>query len=293
MNFKILCISLIIIILCISIYKTHQYLLNKISYDNVIKESILNNNNKGYLNVGLWKTKTNNLYDAQKMMYLMFFSFAELHNPNQKVLETGCGTAKHYLLWKEYGLQSKMVCYEISTNIHSEVQKMSDSVTIYQKSALELDSKEEFDKIISIESAFHYPNRELFFRKCYHALKSEGMLFMVDIVKNKNCKYSGYLPNMIQNYYENYIFRMPPENSIGIEEYYQQLIHSGFKSVYISDITEKTLQPFYQNFYKNVHKNKFFGLNIPWIDYLHDKFVSSMADLTTCPFAYIMVVCLK
>ena len=290
---KIIIFIVALMIILGIIYKIHHYFLNKISYNNVIKESIFNNNNKGYLNVGLWKTQTNNLYDAQKMMYLMFFSFAELHNPNQKVLETGCGSAEHYLLWKKYGLQSKMECYEIRTNIHPEVKKMSDNVTIYQKSALELDRKEEFNKIISIESAFHYPNRQLFFKKCYNALKSEGMLFMVDIVKNKNCKYSGFLPNIVQNYYENYIFKMPKENSIGIEEYYQQLIHSGFKSVYISDITEKTLQPFYQNYYKNINNNKFFGLNNRWANYLHDKFISSMADLTTCPFSYIMIVCLK
>ena len=86
---------------------------------------------------------------------------------------------------------------------------------------------------------------------------------------------------------------MPKENSIGIEEYYQQLINSGFKSIYISDITEKTLQPFYQNYYKNINNNKFFGLNNRWANYLHDKFISSMADLTTCPFSYIMIVCLK
>ena len=146
---KIIIFIVALMIILGIIYKIHHYFLNKISYNNVIKESIFNNNNKGYLNVGLWKTETNNLYDAQKMMYLMFFSFAELHNPNQKVLETGCGSAEHYLLWKEYGLQSKMECYEISTNIHPEVKKMSENVTIYQKSALELNIKNEFNKIIS------------------------------------------------------------------------------------------------------------------------------------------------
>lgn len=281
-----LLIVLTIVIITVVGFAAHRIITNYADYNHVVEKDIFINGRHGYLNVGLWSEGAAEFGDAQRAMYLLFFSLAELHRKDLRVLETGCGTGEHYLLWKEHGLQSAITSYEIGTATHPDVLKEK-NIRVYQKSALDLKSRGVFDRIIAIESAFHYPNRQRFFQKCYAALKPGGMLLLADIIINKQARERRWLQRGVQYYYEKCIFKIPPENSIGIEEYARQLQDCRFSSVRVVDITQNTLKPFYEDFYRHVRVEH----GPEWIQALYRRCIDTAALWNA--FTYVLVVCVK
>ena len=183
-------ISIIIVtILLVILYLFDKIVMRYTNYNYVIKNKVFSNKNKSYLNVGIWNNNTN-LEKAQLNMFKKIYNMAELYK-HQKVLETGCGSGEHYLYWVSLGLKSNITCFEKSTKPFPKLYNLK-NVNFVQNDANNLNLVNHYDKIISIESAFHYKNREQFLKKCYNALKVGGSLIMTDIVVN-SYKYKTYL----------------------------------------------------------------------------------------------------
>ena len=264
----------------------HRIVTQYADYNHVVENGTFLNGRRGYLNVGLWSGETANFGDAQTAMYMLFFKLAGLDNPDLNVLETGCGTGEHYLLWKRHGMKSTITGYEISTLTHPDVLNNT-GVRVMRKSALNLQSHATFDRIIAIESAFHYPNRSEFFKKCYTALKPGGVLLMADILVNRDSRETRWLQRCMQKYYEKCIFKIPRENAVDVGEYTQHLKACRFSSVRVVDITKDTLKPFYSDFYRNVHV----GSSPLWVQGLYRRCIDSIALWTA--FKYVLTVCVK
>lgn len=262
----------------------HMFIMKVSDYNTVIENKIFNSND-GYLNVGLWNDNTVNFNNAQQNMYMHIFKEANLYDETQNVLEVGCGTASHYILWKNNGLKANITCFEPFTKICKNIN----NINILRKRADELVDNNKYTRIISIESAFHYPNRERFFKKCYNALVPKGKLIMSDIIINNNYKNNnGMILNMFQGYYIDYILKIPKENAVDIEVYKIQLKNAGFSKVNVYDVSEKTINKFYERFDSNVI------VNAPQIlKKINSIFNKSLSSKETSIFSYIFVVCEK
>jgi cyclopropane fatty-acyl-phospholipid synthase-like methyltransferase len=258
-----------------------------VDYNNVTAMRTFANGRRGYLNMGLWSEGATDFGAAQAAMYLEFFKLAELHREDLQVLETGCGTGEHYLLWQRHGLRSRITAYEPHTTTHPDVLAKT-RVRVLKKSALELRCAACFDRIVAIESAFHYPNRRQFFERCHTALKPGGVLLLADIVINKEgARRARWLQRCVARYYEKRVFKMPPENAIGVGEYEQQLRDCRFSSVRVVDVTRSTLKPFYEGFRRNVSIDRVPQL----IQRLHNSCMDSVAMWEA--FSYVLAVCVK
>lgn len=278
---------IILLIIIFIIYFLHTNIMNYTNYNYIIKNNVLSNQNKTYLNVGIWDNINNNLQSSQLNMYKKIFYIAELYK-NQKVLETGCGSGEHYLYWKKLGLKSHITCFEKSTKPFNKLHNIK-YINFVKNDANNLNIYNYYDKIISIESAFHYKNRHLFFQKCYQALKKGGSLIMTDIIVNNN-QYSNYTDTLLKQYYSQQILNIPRENIINQETYIHQLKKAGFSVIQVNDISNVSLIPFYQNINKNINNNN--KIYTPTILKKFNEYSSNFI-ITQKPFAYIFVKCTK
>lgn len=274
----------IVVVILLTLVSFHMFIMKVSDYNVVIKNKIFNTKDE-YLNVGLWDDTTLDFHNAQINMYMYIFNEANLSDEKQNVLEVGCGTASHYILWKNNGLKANITCFEPFTKTCKDVN----NINILCKKADDLVDINKYTRIISIESAFHYQNREGFFKKCYDALKPKGKLIISDIIINNNYRNNnGLILNMYQSYYRDYILKIPKENAIDIESYKTQLENAGFSKVNVYDVSEKTINKFYELFDKNV-----IGNAPKILKDINNKFCKTISNKETSIFSYIFVNCEK
>ena len=193
--------------------------------------------------------------EAQVRMYELFYTLGNLNTKGLKVLETGGGTCEHYLELANMGMDVESLnCYE---KCLEPSQKLLDGIAQADKSSvlhrIKLHHRlahsiasepNEYDRIMAVESAFHYPDRKGFFKLCNDALRPGGKLIMTDIIANED--FSGnFIWRLIWKYYWRHVIFTPSENVIGFKEYEKQLRGSGFSKVEVIDITSISLRRFY------------------------------------------------
>ncbi len=190
--------------------------------------------------------------DAQERMYQLFFCLGEFKSKKKlKVLETGPGSCEHYLLWDEWGMRTENSCFEKYTEpsvAFLKGQKAArkgsslSKVQRFQRLAETVgDNGEKYDRIVAVESAFHYPDRAGFFQKCYDALNPGGKLIMTDLVSNPDYSQNA-LWDFVWGYYWQKVLTTPKENSsVDMHEYEEQIRSCGFSKVVVIDITALAL----------------------------------------------------
>ena len=286
MNYVILLFFLILLICLILLL--YYYCLNKYTnYNYIIKNRILLNNDKSYLNVGFWDSENNTMEKAQKNMFKKFYNMADL-NKEQTLLETGGGSGEHYLYWDSLGCKTNIDCLEKHTEPHPDIDTLK-NINFQKQDATELNNKDHYNKIISIESAFHYKNRKEFFKKCYSALKQNGEIIFTDIIIN-DINHS-IINNLIFNYYKKNILKIPKENCVNQKTYFNHLQEAGFSDITITDITDNSLVPFYKNYKQNIkldRKNNFVPTIINYLYKYTNNYIAQKK-----PFQYILIRCKK
>ena len=313
MNLFILIFIIVIFLLCL-FYTINKYISNLINYNTVIDKDILCTKNK-YLNVGLWTNiKSNNtnaiinelknsnvsenldLLKAQQNMFKLFYFLGDFGNPKIKILETGAGTCSHYILYDKLGLQADVTIFEKYLNVDNKLKKIirknpnSNLAKIkhYKRDANYLKCFNKYDRIICLETAFHYENRNIFFKKCYKALKKNGKLIMTDIIPYEPSK--DYYTQYKINFYSKHILKIHETNrKVYYNDYIQNLKSCGFSSIKIIDVSDLTIREFYRNFKtKNVPESslkeilKYINNNTMVYDLVNNK-----------PYIYPLVICQK
>jgi len=239
--------------------------------------------------------------EAQENMYKLIFMMAGLHDSKLKCLETGPGTCAHYLLWKKWGLKADMTTWEKYTKpcpklLQTIEQASEDDILRKVKfdKGLAKDvgmNGERYDRICAVESAFHYPDREDYFRKCAKSLNKGGKLVMTDILNNENNN-QNWLWKIVWKYYWRFIIDTPRENScVGMSKYEEQLKNAGFSDVKVLDITSISLQPFYGQ----INTNCDFSSSPSIFNKLNSFISSSLSsrDASKGAFSYSFAICTK
>ena len=288
----LLCIILLIILLSF-VYNIiiHKYLTcnkNTISYDILLKHFIMNvSSNNYYMNYGLWDDENNTLIKANNNLIQFVFDKTTLLNKKKmNILDVGCGYGHQDIEWsKKLDKSCKIKAIDISeTQIYHAMKEKSDVIfDICDAMFIDLKYKNElFDVIISLESAFHYPDRGGFFKNVNKLLKPDGKFVITDIMLQNSCN-SSIMNNLFVKIFSDCL-HIPKQNLITGDEWEKQILGE-LNIIETHDITEKTFKPYYKHFISNYAKNH----NLP--ECVSDYLVSFFCNVQ--PFAYKVAVCTK
>jgi len=280
-------------------YFINKYFIknNNINYDIYLENYIqVISKNNYYMNYGLWDNDNNTLIKANMNLANFIFDKAMVNMEdkiNIQLLDVGCGYGEQDILWsKKLNKTCKITAIDISEK----------QIDIASKKAIDLNIKKQnlafklcdaldiakqfkpntFNIILSLESAFHYSNRPMFFKNVSTTLKNNGKFVICDIVLNKTY-INPFRPLFLKLFKD--FFNVPNNNLINAEQWSKDLTNSGFEIVENIDITQNTFVPYYKHFFENYIKNT----NLPSFIANILIYIFNYAQ----PFNYVVAVCKK
>ena len=248
--------------------KNYTHILNNIFFN-------IKNNKSKFMNYGYWTNNTDTLYKANLNLCQLLLNYNNKHHIDKKklnILDIGCGNGEQLLYWYDNikQLPGKEVDNKdvdnnnvphikitgldinkdnlINCNNLINTHKLSKNIDVIHGDACNLPFKNDlYDSVLSLESAFHYNSRPLFFKEVYKVLKKDGVFIIADITRNKKnilTEYITYLASICMGY--------PYSNSESKDEWVHNLKLAGF-NVEINDITNNTFGNFYHYFNDNFY----------------------------------------
>jgi ubiquinone/menaquinone biosynthesis C-methylase UbiE len=205
-----------------------------------------------YLNLGYWKDATT-VDDASEAMARLLGERADL-NPSDQVVDVGFGFADQDMHWMQTRSPARIVGLNITrTQVDLARRRvaeseMSDKIELLPGSATSMPlASGRFDKVVGLESAFHFHTRETFFAEAYRVLRPGGRLVLADMARmgSHGAWYQRFL-----HWYSWSFYRMkycvPPENDDDADSYARKLAAAGFTNVKVESIREHVFAPMHR-----------------------------------------------
>jgi len=284
-----ICFTLILYIIYTNVITYYFRKKNDVISYNVLLKNYIHNVSKDnyFMNYGLWDDTVNDLVEANKNLTNFVLKKSEMTDKtNLNILDVGCGYGEQDIEWlKQLDKSCKITAVDISEEqIYNAMKKNSNvNFDICDAAYIGLKYKNNsFDRVVSLESAFHYPERNVFFKNVNSLLKDNGKFIITDIMLNKS-----HNENLITKIFL-YIFAdilcIPKQNLITATEWDKQL-SSELNIEESIDITEQTFNPYYMHFMTNYCKNS------NWPDWVGNAL--STFFCSNQPFIYKVVTCTK
>jgi len=301
---RIIFLIILIIIIFSELKKYYNYILNKyfrnsdnIVYDYFLKQYIqCVSKNNYFMNYGLWNNNNiNTLKKANKNLCNFIFEKAKINSTEKfTILDVGCGYGKQdFLLEKMISNDSKITAIDLSKTQIEYANKYKNKQIICKNklnfvqgdahSLIDIFNNKKFNRILSIESAFHYKDKELFFNNVSELLTKDGLFVISDIILNDNYEPT-FMKKMFLNISKDFLC-IPEKNLIKLNDWKKQVENSNLKLVEIYNITNKTFIPYYKYFFtKYIEKKKLPSFISNILIYYFNNVQS---------FSYIVAVCKK
>jgi ubiquinone/menaquinone biosynthesis C-methylase UbiE len=199
-----------------------------------------------YLNLGFWEATSN--YDDACQALAEQLGLAAGIGSGDEVLDCGFGFADQDLYWAERFKPKRIVGLNV-TKVQVEKGRrrvddrgLSDTIDLRYGSAtaIALDSST-FDKVLALETAFHFDTREHFFHEAFRVLRPGGRLAIADIVPSDVVP-SGMVATL-EDKVGRYLWGIPSANQYPISVYRQKLEDAGFTHVEIRSIRQHVFAP--------------------------------------------------
>jgi ubiquinone/menaquinone biosynthesis C-methylase UbiE len=195
-----------------------------------------------FRNLGFWRDAPATLDDACEAMARLAGESAGL-DARDRVLDAGFGFGDQDLYWMEHFGPREIVGINV-TRSQLEVAKarvadrgLSDRIVLQHGSATELPFEaSSFDKVIALESAFHFHTREDFFREAFRVLRPGGRIVLLDMIPMPRQKLPIWIRMALTFSFQ--VWQMPAKNLYDREVYAHKLRAAGFTSARVESIRE-------------------------------------------------------
>lgn len=208
-------------------------------------------NGQPTINLGYWADidprADDALWKATTALFRLVGATAELSPADGHVLDVGCGFGtgaafclRHFAPAQITGLNISAEQLKVCRQ-HVVAQGLAERIRFVHGSATAMPFADaSFDKLISIEAAFHFPLRQDFFREAYRVLKPGGTLTLVDIVAPppKSLLQQGILSILRRS------VQLPAGNVYALDTYREKLETSGFAILHASSIRDQVMVPY-------------------------------------------------
>jgi ubiquinone/menaquinone biosynthesis C-methylase UbiE len=211
-----------------------------------------------FRNLGYWKDSPATLDEACEAMAQLAGDAAALSS-NDRVLDAGFGFGDQDMYWMEHFGPREIVGINVTqsqlTLARERVaeQGMADSIRLQLGSATQLPFEAgSFDKVIALESAFHFDTREDFFREAFRVLRPGGRLVLLDMIPLPNRKPPFWAELVLSVSHQ--IWQMNAKNMYSRDIYADKLRAAGFGTAEVQSIREHVEAPFMRYAVKQLAK---------------------------------------
>jgi cyclopropane fatty-acyl-phospholipid synthase-like methyltransferase len=209
------------------------------AHNNLGKETL-------YLNMGYWRA-AHSYDEACQALALLLAERAQL-GAGQAIVDAGFGFGDQDILWARR-FDVRITGFNV-TAAQVEVARqrvrnagVADRVELRCQSALatSLDDAS-VDRVLALESAFHFPSRDAFFAEARRVLRPGGRIALADICAAATP--SPRLIDRVNGWVARRSWQIPAANDYGADEYAARLAAAGFVDVAVERISDDVFLPF-------------------------------------------------